>query len=208
MTGHPDVGQKAAAISLISSEREPVEPITPMRLGRNQERAWLEQALVVFTVVYGTGLRRGEILGLRWRHVRLADPAGPTMRVEETFVRDRVDTPKSDASERTIALGPVVADLLFEHRARTAFNGDDDRVFCHPETGGPMSSEGLRGHVPGSRWQGEDHEARAPVPRRPPRAPDERRRRRRQPGRAAGPGGPRRHLDNAAVYRPGRRPVP
>jgi integrase len=104
-------------------------------------RVWIEQALVVFTVVYGTGLRRGEVLGLRWRHVRLADPAGPTIRVEETFVRDRADTPKSDASERTIALGPVVADILFEHRARTAFAGEDDRVFCHPDTGGAMSAK-------------------------------------------------------------------
>ena len=105
------------------------------------ERVWIEQALVVFTVVYGTGLRRGEILGLRWRHVHLADPAGPILRVEETFVRDRTDTPKSDASERTVALGFVVANTLFEHRARSVFAGDDDRVFCHPERGGPMSAK-------------------------------------------------------------------
>jgi integrase len=25
---------------------------------------------------------------------------------------------------------------LFQHRARTAFSGDDERVFCHPQTGG------------------------------------------------------------------------
>jgi hypothetical protein len=43
-------------------------------------------------------------------------------------------------AERTVALGPVAADRLFEHRARTAFSGDDDRVFCHPETGGPLSA--------------------------------------------------------------------
>ena len=39
----------------------------------DEERAWVEQARVVFAVVYGLGLRRGEVLGLRWRHVRLAD---------------------------------------------------------------------------------------------------------------------------------------
>ena len=43
---------------------------------------------------------RGELLGLRWRHVHLADPSGPTLRVEETFVAHAVDTPKSVASEQ------------------------------------------------------------------------------------------------------------
>lgn len=103
-----------------------------------EERTWVEQAHVVFAVVYGIGLRRGEVLGLRWRHVRLADPDGPTLRVEETFVRNRVETPKSRASARTIALGSVVADLLFEHRARSVYVAESDRVFCHPLTGGPL----------------------------------------------------------------------
>ena len=76
-------------------------------------RAWIAQAAAVFTTVYGTGIRRGELLGLRWRHVRLADPEGPTLRVEETYVRNRVETPKSERSARTIPLGPVVADALF-----------------------------------------------------------------------------------------------
>ena len=38
------------------------------------ERPWIQQARLVFLVVYGLGLRRGEVLGLRWRAVRLADP--------------------------------------------------------------------------------------------------------------------------------------
>jgi integrase len=102
------------------------------------ERVWIEQAHTVFTVVYGLGLRRGELLGLRWRHVRLADPEGPTLRVEETWVAGQVETPKSEASARTLALGRVVAEAIFEHRARTAYAGDDERVFCHPQTGGPL----------------------------------------------------------------------
>jgi integrase len=102
------------------------------------ERIWIEQARTVFTVVYGLGLRRGELLGLRWRHVRLADPEGPTLRVEETWVAGQVDTPKSEASTRTLALGRVVAEAIFEHRARTVYARDDDRVFCNPQTGGPL----------------------------------------------------------------------
>ena len=84
------------------------------------------------------GLRRGEVLGLGWRDVTLADPDGATLRVRETWVRDQADTPKSEKSERTIALARGLADELFQHRARTAFEGDDERVFCHLLTGGPL----------------------------------------------------------------------
>jgi integrase len=102
------------------------------------ERVWRETCRTLFLVVYGLGLRRGELLGLRWRHVRLADPDGATIRIEETHVRGRTDTPKSERSVRTLAVGPRMADVLFEHRARTAFAGDDERVFCNPKTGGPL----------------------------------------------------------------------
>ena len=101
----------------------------------DDERRWIEQARVIFLFVYATGLRRGEVLGLRWRNVHLADPAGPSLRVSDTIVHGRADTPKSTASERTVAIGPRLAEELFEHRARTAYAGGDDLVFCHPDKG-------------------------------------------------------------------------
>jgi integrase len=64
------------------------------------------------------------------------------LRVEETFVRNRAETPKSAASTRTIAIGPLIADVLFEHRGRSRFDADEDRVFCHLETGGPLDHKG------------------------------------------------------------------
>lgn len=102
-----------------------------------EERAWREQARVVFLTIVSAGLRRGEILGLRWRDVSLADPAGATLRVRETWVRVAPDTPKSEKSERTIALGERLASELFDHRARTAYQGHDERVFTSA-TGGPL----------------------------------------------------------------------
>jgi integrase len=102
------------------------------------ERAWRAQARVVFLTVIGAGLRRGEVLGLRWRHVFLADPTSPRLEVRETFVRGRTDTPKSEKSERTIALGSMLAEQLVQHLGRTAYRGDDERVFCNPLTGGPL----------------------------------------------------------------------
>ena len=106
--------------------------------GDPDDRAWVRMCGQVFVVVYATGMRRGELLGLRWRRISLADPAGPALRIEETFVGDQADTPKSVASERTIPLGPVAAEALFERFADSAYQDDDDRVFCHPHTGGPL----------------------------------------------------------------------
>ena len=44
----------------------------------------------------------------------------------------------SQAGARTIALGPKLAEELWQHRRRTAFAGDDERVFCHPTKGSPI----------------------------------------------------------------------
>jgi integrase-like protein len=57
------------------------------------------------------------------------------IRVAETWVRSGVDTPKSEAGERTISLGARIAAELFEHRRQTAFVGDEERVFCSPTKG-------------------------------------------------------------------------
>jgi integrase len=105
---------------------------------RGEERVWRDQARVIFLVLVATGLRRGEILGLRWREVYLADPDGPHLRVRETWVRCGEDTPKSEAGERTVSLGARIAAELFERRRRTSFPGDDERVFCSPTKGSPF----------------------------------------------------------------------
>jgi integrase len=100
------------------------------------ERKWIAQARVVFSVIYGLGLRRGEILGLRWRDVRLADPEErPTLTVQRSFVRGEDGPPKSQTSRRTLVLDEFLAGELFDHRGRSRYQGDDERVFCHPEKG-------------------------------------------------------------------------
>lgn len=94
----------------------------------------------LFLTHMGTGIRRGEAAGLRWRSVLLADPDGPVMRIEETFVRHRTDTPKSAAGHRTISLGARLAAELWEHRRWTPFEGDDELVFANPRTGRPFDA--------------------------------------------------------------------
>jgi site-specific recombinase XerD len=96
---------------------------------------------VLFLTLMATGIRRGEALGLRWRSVLLADPDGPVMRIEETWVKNGPDTPKSRAGHRTISLGRRISAELFDHRGRTRFSGDDEFVFCNPRTGRPFGDD-------------------------------------------------------------------
>ncbi len=99
------------------------------------ERTWRTLCRVVFLTVMGTGMRRGEILGLRWRNVHLADPDGARLHVRETIVWGQPSSPKSAKGERTLSIGPRLADELFQHRARTVYAGDDEAVFCQPYSG-------------------------------------------------------------------------
>ena len=135
--------------------------MTPLEIGKVEpafselaKDPWTRQARVVFLTVVGAGLRRGEIRALRWCDVALADPEGARLRVRVTWVCGGPDTPKSQAGERTIALGKVLADELFQHRQRTLFKGDDDRVFCHSLTGGPLDPGRLRGDAEGGAHEG------------------------------------------------------
>jgi integrase len=105
----------------------------------SEERAWRETARVVFLVVAEAGLRRGEILGLRWRAVSLADPDGAYFRVAETIVRGATDTPKSQAGRRTIPISSQLAAELFDQRGRSAYDGEDDLVFPSPHRGSPLN---------------------------------------------------------------------
>jgi integrase len=99
------------------------------------ERELRETCLRLWLFALSTAMRRSELLGLHWRHVALADPEGPHLRVEETFVRDKEDTPKSRASERTLPLGALGAELLAQQLAATRYASGDDVVWAHPATG-------------------------------------------------------------------------
>ena len=98
------------------------------------EQPWWRLAQALTFTALGTALRRGELLGLRWRDVELL--AG-RLTVREAFVRGEFTTPKSDASRRTLELGPRIVDLLGEHWRRSAYQGDDELVFAHPTKGTP-----------------------------------------------------------------------
>jgi len=88
-----------------------------------------------------TGLRQGELFGLRWRDV---DWLAGKVRVRRTWARGAFGTPKSRRGSRSVPLADRVAGALEDLSRRTAFSADDDLVFAHPETGRPLDSSYTR----------------------------------------------------------------
>jgi integrase len=88
-----------------------------------------------------TGLRQGELIALRWQD---ADWQAGRVRVRRNYTRQQFGTPKSRRSSRSVPMTDRVAGALERHFQRSAFQADDDLVFCHPHTGGPLDASKLR----------------------------------------------------------------
>lgn len=94
-----------------------------------------------------TGLRQGELLALRWLDV---DWRAARLRVRRTFTRGRFGTPKSRRSTRSVPITDRLAGELDRHFQRSAYEGDEDLVFCHPHTGHPLDPSRLRKRFAGA----------------------------------------------------------
>jgi integrase len=82
-----------------------------------------------------TGLRKGELLALRWRDVDW--PAG-RIRVRQSYVRGQYGTPKSKRSTRSVPMADEVGGELDRLFQRSRFQDQGDLVFGHPMTGEPL----------------------------------------------------------------------
>ena len=101
-------------------------------------RGPMERTLYIAAAM--TGLRQGELLGLRWRDI---DWSAGRVRVRQSYVRGEFGAPKSKRSTRSVPLADRVAGELDRHFQRSAYQGDDDLVFCHPQTGKPLDRSRL-----------------------------------------------------------------
>jgi len=92
----------------------------------------------IFLTAAFTGLRRGELLGLRWRDV---DFDASTIRVRASYAAGKLTTPKS-GKVRAVPMAPDVASALARVGQRDRFTGEDDFVFAG-EGGLPLNGDAL-----------------------------------------------------------------
>jgi integrase len=111
-------------------------PDDPM--GETERALYLTAAL--------TGLRQGELFALRWRDI---DWQAMRVRVRRSYARKRAGReaqfgrPKSKRSSRSVPMHDRVGAELERHFQRAHYQADDDLVFCHPRTGGPLDSSNV-----------------------------------------------------------------
>jgi integrase len=98
-----------------------------------------EQDGAIYLTAAFTGLRRGELLALRWRDV---DFPGSVLRVRASYAGGALTTPKS-GKVRSVPLAPEVAAALAKLSQRDWFTGDDDLVFPG-ELGSYLDGSALR----------------------------------------------------------------
>jgi integrase len=96
---------------------------------------------VLYVTAAMTGLRQGELVALRWRDV---DWAAGRIRVRRNYTGGHWGTPKSRRSSRAVPMADSLAAELERHFTRSAFQGDDDLVLPHPQTGGPYDASKIR----------------------------------------------------------------
>ena len=98
-----------------------------------------EQDAAIFLTAAMTGLRRGELIALRWRDI---DFTGQAIRVRANFSYGELVTPKS-GKVRSVPMVPEVAQALARLGQRELFTADHDPVFCGT-VGGHLDASALR----------------------------------------------------------------
>lgn len=101
--------------------------------------AYRELDRALYAMATYTGLRQGELRGLRWEHV---DFGRSLVHVMEGFTRGRSSSPKGKR-RRTVPLAPTAAQMLLELRAASLWTASTDPVFACTSTGKPMARAGL-----------------------------------------------------------------
>ncbi|MHB8491507.1 MAG: tyrosine-type recombinase/integrase [Solirubrobacteraceae bacterium] len=116
-----------------------LEVFSPEEVGMLVRAAASEQDGAIFLTAAFTGLRRGELLALRWRDV---DFDGAAIRVRASYAGGALTSPKS-GKVRSVPMAPDVAAVLKRLATRQSFTGGDEIVFG-AEAGGHLDASALR----------------------------------------------------------------
>ena len=97
--------------------------------------------VVLYRAAGMTGLRQGELVALRWRDV---DWGAGVIRVRRNYTRGEFGAPKSRRSSRAVPMADRLATELERHFQDSPYQGDDDLVFAHPQTGHVLDASKMR----------------------------------------------------------------
>lgn len=144
MLGHAVEWEYLQANPAVGVKRPRVEHREMNVLDAIQTRTLLEHMRAEFRifvlVAATTGIRRGEVVGLRWRDV---DWTNRRLWIRRTITRKgTVQEPKTRGSVRAIAMTPTLATALREHRMRSPFKGEEAWVFCTSK-GTPLDADNV-----------------------------------------------------------------
>jgi integrase len=102
-----------------------LEVLSPEEIHALCRAATSQQDAAIFLTAAFTGLRRGELIALRWRDV---DFTASRVRVVCSVSAGQLSTPKNDKT-RSVPMAREVAGALAQLGQRGRFTGDDDLVF-------------------------------------------------------------------------------
>jgi len=144
----------ADAVKAPTPTPKEMHPLSALEARRLLEAAQGDSLEALYVLAIHTGMRRGELLGLKWDDIDLENT---TVRVRRTLARTdngrriALGEPKTKNSRRTVRLTPQAVDALKRHRARQAeeklksgaFYKDQGLVFT-AEGGTPINPSNLR----------------------------------------------------------------
>jgi integrase len=116
-----------------------IEVFSPDEISALVRAAASEQDAAIFLTAAFTGLRRGELVALRWREV---DFEGSAIRVRASYAMGALTTPKS-GKVRSVPMAPEVAQSLARLGSREHFTAAEDLVFPGA-TGDYLDASALR----------------------------------------------------------------
>jgi integrase len=109
----------------VQRHRTDIDVFSPEDVMALVRAAASEQDAAIYLAAAFTGLRRGELVAVRWRDV---DFARRHIRVTASYTERALTTPKS-GKVRSVPLAPVVAEALARLGQRQLLTGEDHLVF-------------------------------------------------------------------------------
>ena len=97
----------------------------------------LPMTLVLLDLV--TGLRRGELFGLRWRNF---DEEYKNLKIDQAVYEGQFDSPKTAAGVRAIPLSNETTDLLLKWKSSVRRSDSESLIFC-TRSGKPISPNNI-----------------------------------------------------------------